>query len=246
MPAGQLSYGSAERVLEPPEQTHSSLLYRTEPRRCQKDAKCLYTANLMTTILPDSLAILILAAGLGRRMGDAARPKLLLPWHDGKPILWHTVRNALSLELGEVIVVVRPDLPEMLEALRDLPVRCVPNPRYMEGMGTSLAVGIEALSEDAEAVLLMLGDEPDVSVDIVARLIEVYSRNGTPITIAKYGEQVGPPAIFARSIFPDLIRLDGDVGARQLIARHSEWACVVSFEEAERPHDIDTMKDLEY
>lgn len=191
-----------------------------------------------------AITALILAAGLGRRMGDAARSKLLLPWRDGKPIIWQTARNALNLGLGEVVVVVRPDVPEMEEALRRLPVRCVPNPRYVEGMGTSLAVGIGALREDAEAALLLLGDEPDVPQHIVARLLEAYHAQKKPITIAKYGEAIGPPAIFARSIFADLMRLEGDVGARQLIARQPEWACVVAVEEGERPHDIDAIGDL--
>jgi molybdenum cofactor cytidylyltransferase len=196
-------------------------------------------------LLTDSISILILAAGRSTRMGDPHLPKLLLPWRGGKPILWHTANNALNLEPHEVVVVMRPDLPEMVEALRDLPVRCVPNPRYSEGMGTSLAIGIQALSGNAEAALLMLGDEPDVPRHVIERLLAAYRGEGKAITIPMYGEQVGPPAIFARCIFPELMKLQGDQGARSLITQYPDWACILPFNEAERPRDIDTPDDYE-
>ncbi len=81
-----------------------------------------------------SIAVIILAAGKGTRMGE--QPKLLLPLPDGKPLIWHTASNALSLGASEVIVVTRPDLLEISEAVSDLNVRCIPNPHYAEGMGT--------------------------------------------------------------------------------------------------------------
>jgi CTP:molybdopterin cytidylyltransferase MocA len=192
-----------------------------------------------------NISIIILAAGRSTRMGGAQPSKLLLPWRDGKPIVWHTVQNALSLRPYEVIVVVRPDLPEMLDALRDLSVRCMPNPRYMEGMGTSLAVGIGALGEEVEAAMLMLGDEPDVLRHVVERLVAAYLSEGQAITIPMYSEQVGPPTIFARRIFPELTRLEGDTGARSLVARHPDWTCIVPFDEADRPRDIDTQEDYQ-
>jgi len=192
-----------------------------------------------------NISIIVLAAGRGVRMGGAQPSKLLLPWRDGKPILWHTVQSALNLGPHEVIVVVRPDLPEILDALRDLPVRCVPNSRYMEGMGASLAVGIGALGEEVEAAMLMLGDEPDVPRHVIERLVTAYRSEGKAITIPMYGEQVGPPTIFARLIFPELVRLEGDVGARSLVAQHPDWTCMVPFDEADRPHDIDTQEDYQ-
>jgi molybdenum cofactor cytidylyltransferase len=200
---------------------------------------------LVPDLLTNSISILILAAGRGTRMGDSQRSKLLLPWRDGKPILWHTINNALNLEPREVVVVVRPDLPEMVDALYELPVRCVPNPRYSEGMGSSLAIGIQALSGDTEAALLMLGDEPDVPSHVIERLLAAYRSEGKVITIPMYGEQVGPPAIFARRIFPELTKLQGDQGARSLMAQHPDWARILPFDEADRPHDVDTRDDYE-
>ena len=171
-------------------------------------------------------------------------PKLLLPMLDGKSILSHAVANALALVPLCVIVVVRPDLPALLESLDGLPVVSVPNPRYAEGMGTSLAAGVAALPDDAEAALILLGDEPEVSPDIVHRLVQSYLSNKAAITVPMYGEQAGPPTLFSRELFADLAALQGDVGGRRLFALYPDKVCRVPFAHDERPKDIDTLEDL--
>lgn len=190
------------------------------------------------------IGVILLAAGCGARMGGAL-PKLLLPMPDGRPILSHAVANALSLRPSDVVVVVRPDLPGLLAALDGLPVKSVPNPRYAEGMGTSLAAGVAALSEDVEAALVLLGDEPGVSPHIVQRLVQAYLLNKAAITVPVYGEQVGPPTLFSSELFPDLAALTGDVGGRQLFALYPDRVHRVLFAENERPKDVDTREDYE-
>jgi molybdenum cofactor cytidylyltransferase len=171
-------------------------------------------------------------------------PKLLLHMPDGRSILSHAAANALALGPLCVVVVVRPDLPALLESLDGLPVMSVPNPRYAEGMGTSLAAGVAALPDDAQAVLVLLGDEPDVSHDIVRRLVESYLSSKAAITVPMYGGQVGPPTLFSRELFADLAALQGDVGGRQLFALYPDRVCRVPFANDERPKDIDTPEDL--
>jgi molybdenum cofactor cytidylyltransferase len=187
------------------------------------------------------IAAIVLAAGLGTRMRQA--PKMLLPLNDGKTLLRHSVENVLALQPSQAIVVVRPDLPELESSLDDLPVRCVPNPRYMEGMGTSLATGVLALDPQTDAVLVVLGDEPHVTGLIFERLVEAFLRERMPVTIPRYGEQFGPPTIFAREIFPRLASLEGDTGGRQIVTRQPGLACVVPFAAEERPADVDTPED---
>ncbi len=169
---------------------------------------------------------------------------MLLPWRDNRPIVRHAAYNALQLGLGgEVIVVVRPDLPELEEALEGLAVRCVPNPSYREGMASSIAAGIASLGADAEGALLLLGDEPEVSPSIVAALLEAYRRDNRPITVPRYGAAIGPPTLFAHAAFPLLAKLTGDAGARQLIAQNPEMVSFVPFPESDRPRDVDTEGD---
>ena len=197
----------------------------------------------MARLSDHNIAVVLLAAGRGSRMGAA--PKLLLPLHDGLPVLRHSTCNALALHPTEVIVVVRPDLPALAEALEGLPVRIVTNPRFDEGMSTSIQAGIAALDEAAQAALLLLGDEPHVFPAIIDALVAVYASAGKPITIPLYGDEVGPPAIFARSFFPELDRLTGDAGARQLVALYPDLVAFVQFPAEARPRDIDTPEDYQ-
>ncbi|MEP6774275.1 MAG: nucleotidyltransferase family protein [Chloroflexota bacterium] len=185
----------------------------------------------------------MLAAGSSTRM-KRGLPKLLLHMPDGRSILAHALANALALGPLGIIVVVRPDLPALLESLDGLPVTSVSNPHYAEGMGTSLAAGVAALPDDAQAVLVLLGDEPDVSPDIVHRLVESYLSSKAAITVPTYGEQVGPPTLFSRDRFLDLATLQGDTGGRQLFELYPDRVCRVPFTHDERPKDIDTPEDL--
>ena len=111
------------------------------------------------------IAAIVLAAGRGARMGGDT-PKLLLPMKDGRPLLAQSLENALFLRPFELVVVTRPDMLDMVQSPQfkvqspGAAVRFVANPRFYEGMGTSLAVGVVALSPEVEACLVMLGDEP--------------------------------------------------------------------------------------
>jgi molybdenum cofactor cytidylyltransferase len=190
-----------------------------------------------------NIAAIVLAAGRSSRMGGEGS-KLLLPWRGGRSILWHAVRGALDTGADEVIVVVRPDLPALNDAVADLRVRCVPNPRYEEGISTSLRVGIEAVGEEMNAALVLLGDEPDVPREIVGALAEAYRRERKPITVPRYGDVSGPPTLLSREAFPLLEGLEGDSGARHIIAQHPEWVTFVQLGEEISPHDVDTRADL--
>ena len=89
----------------------------------------------------------------------------------------------------------------------------------------------------------MLADMPYVDHAIVEALVSAYNRQGRPITIPVYGQEVGPPTLFARSIFAELLRLEGEVGGRQLVTNYPESACLVPFAEDQRPPDIDTPEN---
>jgi molybdenum cofactor cytidylyltransferase len=188
-----------------------------------------------------SIGVVVLAAGRGVRMGS--RPKLLLPLREDKPIIWHTVSLAASLEPSDIVVVMRPDMPDLHLAIGDLPARCVVNPRFEEGIGTSIASGVASLDESTQAALIMLGDEPEVSPAVVEELVEAYVREGRLATLPLYGKEVGPPSLFSRVLFPELMSLQGDKGGRQIIERRPDLVCFVHFGEDQRPGDIDTPED---
>jgi molybdenum cofactor cytidylyltransferase len=209
------------------------------------------------TLARHKIAVVLLAAGRGARMGGPT-PKLLLPMQDGRPLLAHSLENALSLQPLETIVVVHPDLLSLVQSSKfqvqppkyaiqnpKSKINYVSNPRYKEGMGTSLAAGVEALSPEAEACLVLLGDEPHVSPAIIERLVQAYILGHSAVTIPIYGGQPGPPTLFSRDLFSELALLEGDTGGRQLLARFPEKVVRVQFAEHERSKDIDTPQDYQ-
>lgn len=205
-----------------------------------------YSTKFMDTpfsLKTHSIAAIVLAAGRGTRMSLAGASKLLLPMPDGRPVLLHSVGGALDMEPLETIVVVQPDSAEIEAALRGLPVRFVPNPRYREGMGASLAAGVSALSKGAEGVLVLLGDEPSISRHTVGELLRLYLPAGKPITIPRYGEHFGPPTLFSKVAFPQLQALEGDTGGRQLVARYPSMVAIAQLSADERPRDLDAPQD---
>ena len=196
-----------------------------------------------TDLAAAGIAVLVLAAGRSRRM--APRHKLLLPWRDGRPILRHVVIGALALRPLETLVVVRPDLPALGMVLDGLPVRLIGNPRWAEGLGTSLAAGIMALSPAAQAMLVLLGDAPDVRPEILTGLVTAFRAGTQPIAVPFYGDDPGPPTLFGRAVFPELLALRGDTGGRLIVRHYPEHVIRVPFPAAARPLDIDTPEDYE-
>ncbi len=190
----------------------------------------------------DHIVALVLAAGRGARMG--APSKLLLPHPaDGAPLLRHSVQAALALQPFETLVVVPPEAPDLAAALAGLRVRLVPNPDYAEGMGTSIRAGVAALRPETRGLLVLLGDSPDVPPAVFAALRAAFNESRRPITVPVYGSVAGPPTLFTRLTFPDLLDLSGDQGGRQVIRAHPDWVTRVSLPASWLPTDIDTPED---
>jgi molybdenum cofactor cytidylyltransferase len=189
----------------------------------------------------DEIAIVVLAAGRSRRMEP--HHKLLLPWRDGEPIVRHVARAALAAHPVEVVVVVRPDLFALAGALAGLPLHLVGNPAWEEGMSTSLAAGIGVLGPEVQAALVLLGDSPDVDPAILAAMVASYRAGDQPIVIPFYGDEPGPPTLFRRVLFPELLQLRGDTGGRMLVRHYPAQVARVPLPAASRPSDIDTPED---
>ncbi|MCB1843662.1 MAG: nucleotidyltransferase family protein, partial [Halioglobus sp.] len=118
----------------------------------------------------------------------------------------------------------------------------VHNDRYTEGMSTSLAAAINALSDVADAVLLMLADQPLVDRHHLANLRNKWLQQPDRIVASRYGGTLGVPAILPSSQFAGLLALRGDQGARSLIAAAKDMALSVDFEPA--AVDIDEPADV--
>ena len=181
----------------------------------------------------------ILAAGRSSRLG---RPKQLLPLA-GQPLLAHTVRHAVASELDEVVLVLGHEALRIADAVGEWGQRLVINPNFASGQSSSLKVGLGALDPTTEAVLFLLGDQPQVTTETIDALLRAFRETGGPIVAAEYGGQLGNPVLFGRELFSDLARLSGDEGARVLLRSQAAKVVRVPVANGEPPRDIDTEAD---
>jgi molybdenum cofactor cytidylyltransferase len=183
-----------------------------------------------------AVAAIVLAAGRSTRMGGPN--KLLLPLA-GKPVLVHAVDAALASRARPVIVVTGHQADAVGEALVGYDVRTVHNPDYATGLASSLKSGILALPEDVAGALVLLGDMPAVTPDLLQRLIEVFrAEPGATAAVPVRDSQRGNPVLLARALFPAVLGLAGDEGARRLIK--AEGVVEIPVEDDGVAADVDT------
>lgn len=182
---------------------------------------------------------MVLAAGTSSRLGQ---PKQLLDV-GGRPLLQHAVDAAAGAGLAEVIVVLGHAADEVAAATR-LPAgaRAVVNPDYAEGQATSLRAGLRELSSRCRAAIILLGDQPGVSPDVVRALVDAYREGAGPVVQATYEARASHPVLFDRQLWPQLEAVEGDVGARDLLEQHPEWVTEVEVGGIPPP-DLDTWED---
>lgn len=179
------------------------------------------------------IATMILAAGSGRRMGG---PKALLRLGE-ETLLHRTARVALEAGGAPVLAVVGDWDP----GLGDLAVKAILNPEAAEGMASSLRLGIAALPLTAEAVLILAVDQPTVDAALLRRLLALAAADPTRPAACAYAGTLGIPAVLPRRLFPELLALDGDRGAKAILLRENTAA--LPFPDGEA--DLDTPPDLD-
>jgi molybdenum cofactor cytidylyltransferase len=190
-----------------------------------------------------NIAAIVLAAGRSTRMGG---PNKLLAELGGKPLVRIVTEQALASKAEGVIVVTGHQADEVRNALRGLDVTFAHNPDFAEGLASSVKTGVAALSAKADGAVICLGDMPLISAHLIDRLIEAYAPDrGSLIAVPVSDGRRGNPVLWSRRFFHELMTLDGDIGARHLIARHSEAVAEVAVEGHGAFLDIDTPQALE-
>jgi molybdenum cofactor cytidylyltransferase len=187
-----------------------------------------------------SIAIIILAAGASTRMG---KPKQLLEYK-GRSLIQHAVEVAIASVCYPIIVVLGAYAEDIKPEIATLSVEAIENSFWQQGMSTSIRIGIETLNKSnckAEAAILMLCDQPFVSPCLIERLIKVYQTTQAPIVASEYDRILGVPALFDRTLFPQLTILSNDTGAKKIIQKYVRQVAKVSFPEG--IIDIDTPQD---
>lgn len=181
---------------------------------------------------------LLLAAGGARRFKSQ---KLIVPYR-GIPLVCHAART-LRAATDALVAVTGNDSALVREALAGVGARIVENPDWERGLSASIRRGLAVMDDDCEAVVVAVGDQPGLDVDVVRAVIARWRETGLPIISASYREQRGHPVLFARSMFAELADLAGDAGARLLIERSPDRVSYVEFD-APMPPDVDTIEQL--
>jgi molybdenum cofactor cytidylyltransferase len=177
-----------------------------------------------------STAAIVLAAGESRRLGELKQLVRL----NGERLLERAVRMCREAGCAPIVVVLGASAGEIREKCEFGSAQLVVNERWVEGMGPSLAAGVSALEDDVEGCLVLTCDQPAVSA---AHLRELMKRG--ELLASSYAGRRGVPAFFPASRFAELIQLQGDAGAREMLKE----ACALPLPDGDL--DIDTPEDLE-
>jgi molybdenum cofactor cytidylyltransferase len=187
------------------------------------------------------IAAIVLAAGRSTRMGG---PNKLLAEVGGKPLARIAAEEALASRADPVIVVTGHQRERIEQALAGLKLRFVHNPDFADGLSTSLKAGIAAVPADADGAIVCLGDMPQVRAALIDRMIAAFDpARGALVVVPTIEGKRGNPVLWSRRFFPELATLDGDVGARHLIATYGEALTEVPADAAALI-DIDTPEAL--
>ena len=190
-----------------------------------------------------NVALIVLAAGRSTRMGG---PNKLLAELDGKKLVRIATEQALASKASEVIVVTGHQAELVEQALAGLKVKFVRNPDFTGGLASSVKAGIAAVPASADAAVICLGDMPLIDAHLIDRLIEAFAPDrGNLIAVPVSDGRRGNPVLWSRRFFKELMTLEGDVGARHLIAKHAEAVAEVPVEGSGAFLDIDTPQALE-
>ncbi len=190
----------------------------------------------------DNVVTVVLAAGKASRMGEGGPHKLLAEF-DGVPLVRRSVMTAIGSRSSSVVVVTGHRKNDIEAALSGLNATTVYNPDYASGMASSLSTGFSVeQARDADGILVMLADMPGVSSGDLDRLIAAFRRsNGQSIIRAVSRGKRGNPVVMPKSLFDEVMRLEGDVGARHII--ETSGVPVVDIDIGDAAHlDVDTRE----
>jgi molybdenum cofactor cytidylyltransferase len=186
------------------------------------------------------VAGIVLAAGTSTRMG---RNKLFFEL-EGETILRRAVGTAAAAGLDPVLVVLGHEADRARGELTGLPCQPVLNPDYARGQSSSLRTGIAAVPARSAAAVVTLADMPFVTATMIATAIDRYRERGALLVVSDYGGVSAPPTLYDRSLFAEILALDGGECGRHVVKRHRAETLAVAWPAAALA-DLDVPDDYE-
>jgi molybdenum cofactor cytidylyltransferase len=184
--------------------------------------------------------ILIIAAGQSKRLG---KPKQLLAF-EGKSLINRLIEITKLAGTYPTTLVLGANADKITTQLQDKHLTVVMNEQWEEGMASSIRAGVKSIiqaSPNMDGIMILVCDQPFINVENINGLIALQLATGKPIAACYYANVLGTPALFHKSIFPDLLELKGDIGAKKIIKNKEEEVAKLHFEKGVL--DIDTEAD---
>ena len=188
------------------------------------------------------IPLILLAAGESKRMGT---PKQLLQYKGGS-LIRHAVSEAIASSCSPIVIVLGANSDRLISEIDDLPVHTVYNLKWQQGMSSSIVTGINTLLDmkhDFDAVIVALADQPLITAQNYNCLVKSYYQNHVKAVASKYNDTVGVPALFDRTLIPELLQMKHQGGAKQILYKYSDRAFNLNLPEA--AIDIDTPADYQ-
>ncbi|WP_340102909.1 nucleotidyltransferase family protein [Rhodohalobacter sp. 8-1] len=191
---------------------------------------------------PENMGAVILAAGSSSRLGH---PKQLVEYR-GKSLLQHTIDCVDDFGFNPSLVVLGAKKDEILPSINRHSSSVFINHDWSEGIASSIRYGLEKsleLNPLMKQILYLLSDQPYVSSAIIRSIIDNHVTGSQLITACTYKDNIGVPAIFDKSLFPELMTLKGDTGAKKIMMQHHKNVQTIPFDNG--AFDVDTKDDID-
>ena len=186
------------------------------------------------------IGVIILAAGSSSRLGE---PKQLVEFQN-KPLLQKVIDACEPMDFGSGVIVLGSNAEEIKEGIDRGTFTFVINEQWREGIASSIRKGVEVTLRkypNTGHLLFLLSDQPFVNTELVRQLLETHGEGKSEITASSYQGDIGVPAIFSKALFPLLLELSGDEGAKKIMKQNPDKVTSIPFEKGHI--DVDTPED---
>lgn len=198
----------------------------------------------MTAVTDKNTAIVVLAAGMSRRMGSDNK-LLLCAGDQSAPMLRSVAEQALGSAASTVYIVLGHQSAAVRNSLNGLPLCFIYNDNYQDGLSESVKSAISEIDERHTSLIIALGDMPFVTSSLFNLLIENFSNsNNQPIVAPRFNHQRGNPVLWPKRYFSALKQVKGDKGGRQLLQQHQAEILLVDVTDQSVCMDIDNHEQL--
>lgn len=188
---------------------------------------------------------ILIAAGESTRFGE---PKQLLTL-SGRFLIEWALAAALGSNLDHVVLVLGCEHERIRRCLGSSTAhpKCeiLVNPDYRSGQSTSLQAGLLRVRHDFPSAMFLLGDQPLVDAALINLLLQRHAVSEKPICVPTHRGTRGNPTLFANRFYPEILKLAGDKGARDIIAAHPDQVLAVKIPDPRVFLDIDRREDIE-